>query len=77
MSNSIRPACASSKRARASSHGTVGLTHRGLPDIELGLLILDALAEHLLPAVDALRRHKEYLRANPPRVIERQLPLPP
>lgn len=60
-----------------SSHGTVGLTYRGRPDIELGLLILDALAEHLLPAVDALRRHKEYLRANPPRVIERQMPLPP
>lgn len=56
---------------------TVGLTYRGRPDIELGLQILDALAEHLLPAVDALRRHKEYLRANPPRVIERQMPLPP
>src|SRR5439155_1003137 len=40
-----------------SSHGTVGLTFRGKPDIELGLMILDALADHLLPAVDALRRH--------------------
>lgn len=60
-----------------SSHGTVGLTFRDRPDIELGLMILDALAEHLLPAVDALRRHKEYLRAHPPRVIERQVPLPP
>jgi creatinine amidohydrolase/Fe(II)-dependent formamide hydrolase-like protein len=60
-----------------SSHGTVGLTYRGKPDIELGLMILDALADHLLPAVDALRRHKEYLRAHPPRRIERQEPLPP
>ena len=60
-----------------SSHGTVGLMYRGRPDIELGLLILDALADHLLPAVDALRRHKEYLRAHPPRMIERQSPLPP
>jgi creatinine amidohydrolase/Fe(II)-dependent formamide hydrolase-like protein len=60
-----------------SSHGTVGLTFRGKPDIELGLLILDALADHLLPAVDALRRHKEYLRTHPPRRIERQVPLPP
>ena len=51
-----------------SSHGTVGLTFRGRPDIELGQMILDALADHLLPAVDALRRHKEYLRAHPARV---------
>lgn len=60
-----------------SSHGTVGLTFRGKPDIELGLLILDALAEYLLPAVEALKRHKEYLRVHPPRRIERQVPLPP
>ena len=60
-----------------SSHGTVGLTFRGRPDIELGLMILDALADYLLPAVDALRRHKEYLRTHPPRRIERQVPLPP
>src|SRR5213075_762044 len=60
-----------------SSHGTVGLTWRGQPDIELGLLILDALADHLLPAVEALRRHREFLRANPPHRIERQVPLPP
>src|SRR3954470_19090471 len=60
-----------------SSHGTVGLTYRGKPDIELGLMILDALADHLLPAVDALRRHREFLRANPPHRIERQVPLPP
>jgi creatinine amidohydrolase/Fe(II)-dependent formamide hydrolase-like protein len=60
-----------------SSHGTVGLTFRGRPDIELGLMILDALADYLLPAVDALRRHKEYLRTHPPRRIERQAILPP
>jgi creatinine amidohydrolase/Fe(II)-dependent formamide hydrolase-like protein len=60
-----------------SSHGTVGLTYRGKPDIELGLLILDALADYLLPAVEALRQHKEYLRTHPPRRIERQMPLPP
>src|SRR5262249_29713097 len=60
-----------------SSHGTVGLTFRDKPDIELGLMILDALADYLLPAVDALRRHKEYLRAHPARRIERQVPLPP
>ena len=60
-----------------SSHGTVGLTYRGRPDIELGLMILDALADYLLPAVDALRRHKEYLRTHPPRRIERQANLPP
>src|SRR5262245_57017207 len=60
-----------------ASHGTVGLTFRGRPDIELGLMILDALADYLLPAVDALRRHQEYLRRHPPRRIERQVPLPP
>src|SRR5262245_28839053 len=60
-----------------SSHGTVGLTFRGRPDIELGLMILDALADYLLPAVEALRRHKEYLRTHPARRIERQVPLPP
>jgi creatinine amidohydrolase/Fe(II)-dependent formamide hydrolase-like protein len=52
-----------------SSHGTVGLTHRGQPDLELGLRLLDALADYLLPAVDALRIHRDYLRAHPARRI--------
>jgi creatinine amidohydrolase/Fe(II)-dependent formamide hydrolase-like protein len=60
-----------------SSHGSVGLTFRGQPDIELGLLILEALADYLLPAVDALRVHKEYLRTHPARRIERQSFSPP
>lgn len=60
-----------------SWHGTVGLMHNGRPDIELGVQILDALADYLLPAVEALKRHRDYLRANPARRIERQMPLPP
>lgn len=60
-----------------SSHGTVGLQHQGRPDTELGLQILEALADYLLPAVEALRRHRDYLRDHPPRRIERQTPLPP
>ncbi len=58
-----------------SSHGTVGLTHKGQPDIELGLKILDALADYLLPAVEALKQHREYLRSHPARIIEKQVPL--
>ena len=54
-----------------ASHGTVGLTHQGRPDIELGLRILDALADHLLPAVEALKLHRDYLRAHPARKIEK------
>lgn len=54
-----------------SSHGTVGLTYKGQPDIELGLKILDALAEYLLPAVEALKQHREYLRAHPAKRIEK------
>jgi creatinine amidohydrolase/Fe(II)-dependent formamide hydrolase-like protein len=60
-----------------SSHGTVGLTHQGQPDIELGLKILDALADYLLPAVEALKKHREYLKAHPAKRIEKQVPLPP
>jgi creatinine amidohydrolase/Fe(II)-dependent formamide hydrolase-like protein len=60
-----------------SSHGTVGLTHNGQPDVELGLKILDALADYLLPAVDALKRHRDYLKAHPAKRIEKQVPLPP
>jgi len=60
-----------------SSHGTVGLTHKGRPDVELGVRVLDALAEYLLPAVEALRRHRDYLKAHPPKRIEKQVPLPP
>lgn len=60
-----------------SSHGTVGLPWQGGPDIELGLRILEALADFLLPAVEALREHRDYLRRNPPRHIEPQVPLPP
>src|SRR5207253_11151365 len=59
-----------------SSHGTVGLTHNGEPDIELGLKILDALADYLLPAVDALKTHRDYLKAHPAKRIEKQVPLP-
>lgn len=58
-----------------ASHGTVGLTHQGRPDIELGLRILEALADHLLPAVDALKVHRDYLRAHPARKIEKMTPL--
>jgi creatinine amidohydrolase/Fe(II)-dependent formamide hydrolase-like protein len=58
-----------------SSHGTVGLTYKGQPDIELGLKILEALADHLLPAVEALKRHKDYLKEHPARRIEKQVPL--
>jgi len=58
-----------------ASHGTVGLTYQGRPDIELGLQILDALAEYLLPAVEALKLHRDYLRAHPPRKIEKMTPL--
>jgi creatinine amidohydrolase/Fe(II)-dependent formamide hydrolase-like protein len=59
-----------------SSHGTVGLMHQGKPDIELGLMILDGLAEYLLPAVDALKKHRDYLKAHPAKTIEKQVPLP-
>jgi len=58
-----------------ASHGTVGLTHQGKPDIELGLKLLDALAEYHLPAVDALKAHRDYLRAHPARKIEKMTPL--
>jgi creatinine amidohydrolase/Fe(II)-dependent formamide hydrolase-like protein len=58
-----------------SSHGTVGLRWRGGPDIELGLKILDALADYLLPAVEALKQHREYLKAHPAKRIEKQVPL--
>jgi len=54
-----------------ASHGTVGLTHQGRPDIELGLRLLDALAEYHLPAVEALKQHREYLKAHPARKIEK------
>ena len=58
-----------------SSHGTVGLTWRGQPDIELGLKILDALADYLMPAVEALKQHRDYLKAHPAGRIEKQVPL--
>jgi len=60
-----------------SSHGTVGLMHQGQPDFELGLKVLDALADYLLPAVDALKKHRDYLKAHPAKRIEKQVPLPP
>jgi creatinine amidohydrolase/Fe(II)-dependent formamide hydrolase-like protein len=60
-----------------SSHGTVGLTHQGRPDIELGLKILEALADYLLPAVEALKKHRDYLKAHAPQRIEKQVPLGP
>ncbi len=58
-----------------ASHGTVGRLCQGKPDIDLGLRILDALAEYLLPAVDALKAHRDYLEAHPARRIEKSVPL--
>ena len=58
-----------------SSHGTVGLTWRGQPDVELGLKILDALADYLMPAIEALKQHRDYLKAHPAGRIEKQVPL--
>lgn len=60
-----------------SSHGTVGLSWHGQKDIELGLKILQAMADYLLPAVDALKQHRDYLRQHPPKRITKQVPLPP
>jgi creatinine amidohydrolase/Fe(II)-dependent formamide hydrolase-like protein len=54
-----------------ASHGTVGLTHEGRPDIELGLKLLNALADYHLPAVEALQQHRDYLKAHPARKIEK------
>jgi hypothetical protein len=45
--------------------------------VELGVRIIDALADYLLPAVDALKRHRDYLKAHPARPIEKQVPLGP
>jgi creatinine amidohydrolase/Fe(II)-dependent formamide hydrolase-like protein len=58
-----------------SSHGTVGLTYKGQPDIELGLKILDALADYLLPAVEALKKHRDYLKTHPAKRLEKMVPL--
>jgi hypothetical protein len=60
-----------------SSHGTVGLTWRGQPNIELGLKILEGLADYLMPAVEALKKHRDYLKEHPARHIEKQSPLEP
>jgi creatinine amidohydrolase/Fe(II)-dependent formamide hydrolase-like protein len=58
-----------------SSHATVGLNWRGQPDIELGLKILDALADYLMPAVEALKKHRDYLKEHPAVRIDKQEPL--
>jgi creatinine amidohydrolase/Fe(II)-dependent formamide hydrolase-like protein len=54
-----------------ASHGTVGLTYKGQPDLELGLKLLEAMADYHLPAVEALKAHRDYLRAHPARKIEK------
>jgi creatinine amidohydrolase/Fe(II)-dependent formamide hydrolase-like protein len=54
-----------------SSHGTVGLIHEGKSDVELGIKLVDALADYLLPAVEALKKHRDYLKAHPAKKIEK------
>ena len=60
-----------------SAHGTVGLTWKGRPDVELGVKIIEAMADFLLPAVDALKQHRDWIKAHPAKRIEKQNPLPP
>ena len=55
-----------------SAHGTVGLTYKGKPDLELGLALLDGLAEELLPSVSALKHHRDYLLKHPQKQIKKQ-----
>jgi len=54
-----------------ASHGTVGLTYKGGSDLELGLQLLEALADYLYPAIEALKVHREYLKAHPAKRIEK------
>lgn len=58
-----------------ASHGTVGLIHEGKSDVELGVKLVDALADYLLPAVEALKKHRDYLKAHPAKRIEKMTPL--
>jgi hypothetical protein len=51
--------------------GTVGLTYKGQPDVELGLRVLSAMADFHLPVVDALKQHRDYLKAHPAKRIEK------
>jgi hypothetical protein len=43
----------------------------------LGLKILEGLADYLMPAVEALKKHRDYLKEHPARHIEKQSPLEP
>jgi len=58
-----------------SSHGTVGLTYQGQSDVELGIKLIDAMADYLLPAVEALKKHRDYLKEHPAKRIEKMEPL--
>jgi len=63
----------SEREARLPRHR--GTDPQGTADIELGLQILEALADYLLPAVEALQKHRDYLKQHPPKRLERQEPL--
>src|SRR5262249_17631493 len=60
-----------------SAHGPVGLTVDGKSDIEIGLKMLEVQAEWLLPAVEALKQHRDYIKARPPKRLEKQVPFGP
>jgi len=55
-----------------SCHGTVGRLYKGQPDLALGLQLLDGLAEELLPAIEALKQHRDYLLKHPAQRLKKQ-----
>jgi hypothetical protein len=55
-----------------SNHGNVGRKYKGKSDIELGVRLLEALAEELLPSVAALAHHRDYILKHPAQRIKKQ-----
>ena len=55
----------------------VGRDPESLDEAGVARAALESLADYLLPAVEALKEHREYLQARPPLRIEKQVPLPP
>lgn len=55
-----------------SNHGNVGRMHQGKSDIEFGVRLLEALAEELLPSVEALRHHRDYILKHPAQRLKKQ-----
>lgn len=58
------------KEGNHGNHGTIGMTFKGKPDIDMAVEVLEKSAETILPALESYDRYLDWLEEHPFKYIE-------